>query len=111
MPAAIISRRGISSRADFLRVYRPSAIMWRQTYRASLPRSRAFLRVSPPYPRYTHRRSERRGARFRVHSRRKQRAFPRNKMNTAGAVKEPPGFLSVFLLKNGIKIQKNQKIF
>lgn len=30
-------------------------------------------------------------------------------MNKAGAVKEPPGFLSVFLLKNGIKIQKGQK--
>lgn len=32
-------------------------------------------------------------------------------MNTARAVKEPPGFLSVFLLKNGIKIQKGQKKF
>ena len=32
-------------------------------------------------------------------------------MNKAGAVKEPPGFLSVFLLKNGIKIQKGQKFF
>lgn len=32
-------------------------------------------------------------------------------MNMAGAVKEPPGFLSVFLLKNGIKIQKGQKKF
>lgn len=32
-------------------------------------------------------------------------------MNKAGAVKEPPGFLDVFLLKNGIKIQKNQKFF
>jgi len=32
-------------------------------------------------------------------------------MNTAGAVKEPPGFLSVFSMKNGIKIQKRPKIF
>lgn len=32
-------------------------------------------------------------------------------MNTAGAVKDPPGFLSVFLLKSGIKIQKGQKNF
>ena len=111
MPAAIISRRGISLPEVCSRVSRLSAIMWRQTFRASLPRSRAFLRGRPPHPRYTHRRSERRGARFRVHSRRKQRAFPRNKMNTAGAVKEPPGFLSVFLLKNGIKIQKDQKMF
>lgn len=32
-------------------------------------------------------------------------------MNTAGAVKDPPGFLSVFLLKSGIKIKKGQKKF